>query len=270
MGQSRRVFLRAVLAAGLLLSLSCLAGCSRSSQTVTEAGSTTLQPVAEMLAEAFMKEHGTVEVVIQGGGSSVGIESCAKGTVDIGASSRELKAGEPDLTRHLLARDAIAVIVHKDNQVAGLTKGQIRDIFAGGITNWEEVGGKDQAIHVAAREEGSGTRSTFEGLVMGDERVTKGAILESSNGMLRLVVAGDTQAISFVSYGYVDSSVKALAIDGVELTAENAKGGTYPLVRPLYFLTRGGPEGLVKEFIDFCLGVEGQSIVEQEGYLSAL
>jgi phosphate transport system substrate-binding protein len=73
-----------------------------------------------------------------------------------------------------------------------------------------------------------------------------------------------------VSYGYVDSSVKALAIDGVELTAENAKMGSYPLVRPLYFLTKGGPEGSVKEFIDFCLGTEGQLIVEQEGYLSAL
>ena len=217
-----------------------------------------------------MAQYAGVGIIIQGGGSSVGIESCAKGTVDIGASSRELKTGEPDLTRHLLARDAIAVIVHKNNPVAGLSKRQIRDIFAGKITNWEDVGGRDQAIHVAAREEGSGTRSTFEGLVMGDDHVTKGAILESSNGMLRLVVAGDPQAISFVSYGYVDSSVKALAIDGVGLTAENAKMGSYPLVRPLYFLTKGGPEGSVKEFIDFCLGTEGQLIVEQEGYLSAL
>ena len=250
----------------LLAVVLVLAGCGGKAR-ITEAGSTTVQPLAEKLAEAFMEDNPDVEVIIQAGGSSTGVKSCNEGTVDIGAASRELKPEEPDLITHLLARDGIAIVVHPSNPVAGLTTEEVRSIFAGEITNWSDIGGDDEAITVIAREEGSGTRTAFEEMVMGEELVTATAILQPSNGTIRTAVASTPASIGFMSFGYVDEAAKSLAIDGVEGTAENAKAGTYPIVRPLYFLTKEEPEGLVKDFIDFCLSSEGQDIVQDQGYI---
>jgi phosphate transport system substrate-binding protein len=145
----------------------------------------------------------------------------------------------------------------------------VRDIYAGNITNWSEVGGDDHNIVVVAREEGSGTRTAFEDLVMKGVLITEDAILQISNGNVRTAASTTPYSIGFLSLGYVDSSVKSLAIDGVAGTVENAKNGTYPIIRPLYFLTKEEPTGAVKNFIDFCLGAEGQDIVEDEGYIRA-
>lgn len=237
------------------------------SGTITEAGSTTVQPLAEKLAGAFTKNNPKVTITVQGGGTSVGIKSAADGTVDIGAASRELLPNEPQLVKFTLARDGIAIIVNPKNAVSGLTKLQVKDIFSGKITNWRDVGGADAGINVAAREEGSGTRTAFEELVMGTDRIANKAVLQPSNGALRQVVSGDPQAISFVSLGAIDGSVKALPIDGIAPTEANAASGAYPVVRPLYFLTKTTPTGLVKTFIDFCLGPDGQNIVRAEGYV---
>jgi phosphate transport system substrate-binding protein len=254
--------------AGLLVAVIVLTGCSGGTAgSITEAGSTTVQPVAEKLAEAFKAENPDVTIVIQGGGSSVGIKSCDDGTVDIGAASRELKSSEPNLVKHLLARDGIAIITHPSNTVTGLTKEQVQDIFSGKITKWSQVGGENKDIYVVAREEGSGTRAAFEEMVMGEELIKSDAILQPSNGAVRTAVSSTQQSIGFVSFGYVDSSVKSMAVDGVAGTVENAKNGTYPIVRPLYFLTKEQPTGLVKDFIDFCLGPDGQEIVTEEGYI---
>jgi phosphate transport system substrate-binding protein len=148
-----------------------------------------------------------------------------------------------------------------------LTKKQIRDIYAGNITNWSQVGGKNKEIHVIAREEGSGTRTAFEDMVMNKELIKASTILLPANGAIMTAVSSNPQAIGFVSFGYINSSVKALAIDGMAATATNAKNGSYAIVRPLYFLTKEQPTGLVKEFIDFCLSPEGQSIVAEDGYI---
>jgi len=237
------------------------------SGNITEAGSTTVQPVAEKMATVFMNMHTGVDVVIQGGGSSVGVTSVSEGTVDIGAASRELKDTEKELgiVEHVLARDGIAIVVHSSQVVNNLTKSQVKDIFSGVITNWSQIGGADEEIDVIAREEGSGTRDAFEEMVMGkDVVITATAILQSSNGALKTTVAGDPDAIGFLSFGYLDSSVKALDINGVAGTVANAKNGTYPIVRPLLFLTKGQPEGIVKEFINYCLGSEGQEIVAED------
>jgi len=268
---------RSILLISGLLTASLLiasAGCTSQnnadglSGTVTEAGSSTVQPLAERFADAFMEVNPNVNIVIQGGGSSVGVKSVADGTVDIGAASRELKPGEPELVKHLLARDGIAIAVHPSNTVSGLSKEQVRDIFAGVITNWSEVGGSSGDITVVAREEGSGTRAAFEEMVMDEDLITNMAILQPSNGAIRTTVSSTPLAIGFLSFGYLDSLIKSLAIDGVEGNTENARDGSYPIVRPLYFLTKEQPSGLVKEFIDFCLGQEGQSIVTDEGYIS--
>ncbi|MCX6012019.1 MAG: phosphate ABC transporter substrate-binding protein, partial [Chloroflexi bacterium] len=246
-----------------LLSLTItLTGCTSSlAGTITEGGSTTVQPLAEKLAEAFKKNNPDVEVVIGGGGSSVGVTSVNDGTVDIGAISRELKTGEPALITHLLARDGIALIVNKNSTISGLTKDQIKAIYNGTIANWNQVGGPDKTIHVVAREEGSGTRTAFQDMVMGTDKIITSAILQSSNGAIRTTVAGDAQSIGFISFGYIDNTVKAVSINSVAATATNAKNGTYPIVRPLYFVTKAQPEGLVKTFLDFCKSAEGQKIV---------
>ena len=232
---------------------------------ITEAGSTTVQPVAESLAAAFMAKYPDIKVVIQGGGSSTGVKSAAEGTVDIGAASRELKSSEVGtVVEHVLARDGIAIVTHPSQTVSNLTKDQVQQIFAGEITNWSQVGGSSEDINIVAREEGSGTRAAFEEMTMGDSVIAATAILQPSNGAVRTTVAGDPNAIGVLSFGYLDSSTKALSIDGVAGTVENAKNGTYPIVRPLLFLTKGQPEGIVKEFINFCLGSEGQEIVAKD------
>ena len=233
---------------------------------ITEAGSTTVQPVAESLAAAFMDKYPQVNVVIQGGGSSVGVKSANEGTVNIGAASRNLKSSEIEwgVVPHVLAKDGIAIVTHPNNSVTSLTKQQVVEIYNGTITNWSEVGGADAEISVVSREEGSGTRAAFEEMVMDEELITDTAILQPSNGAVRTTVAGAANAIGFLSFGYIDSSVKALAIDGVAATVENALNGTYPIVRPLLFVTMGQPEGLAKEFIYYCLSAEGQKIVAED------
>lgn len=238
------------------------------SGTITEAGSTTVQPLAEKLAGEFTGMHPKVTITIQGGGSSVGITSANDGTVDIGAASRELKPDEPQLVKHQLASDGIAIVTDPSNTVVGLTKDEVRQIFAGETTNWEDVGGPDKEIIVVSREEGSGTRGAFEELVMGESLITNRAILQSSNGAVRTTVATTPDSIGFLSFGYLDTSVKALRIDGVASTVDNVLNGSYAISRPLYFLTKETPTGIVKAFIDFCLGPDGQAIVESEGYIS--
>lgn len=241
---------------------------------ISEVGSTTVQPLAEKLAAAFMAINPKVKVDIKGGGTAVGIKAANDGTAEIGAASRELTKDDPALVKFLLARDGIGIIVNSDNPVNGLTKAQIVDIFSGKIINWSQVGGENKEIHVAAREEGSGTRTAFQELVMGKDaagnavQIIKNAILQNSSGAIMQVVKSDAQAISFDSFGYLDGSVKALAINGIAATSENAKNGTYPVVRPLYFLTKDQPTGLVKAFIDFCTGPLAQKIVSSEGYIS--
>ncbi len=247
---------------------------SQLSGAITESGSTTVQPLAEKLANAFTTANPNVKITIQGGGTAVGIKAANDGTVDIGAASRELTKDDPTLVKFILARDGIAIVVNQANPVTNLTKTQVRDIFSGKINNWSQVGGPDQAIHVAAREEGSGTRTAFQDLVMGKDsagnpvNIVKNAILQSSSGAIMQVVKADAWSISFDSFGYLNSTVKALSIDGVAATEANAKSGAYPVVRPLYFLTKAQPSGLVKAFIDYCTGPDAQKIISDEGYVS--
>jgi phosphate transport system substrate-binding protein len=255
--------------AGLLVATFLLVGCSSNiTGTITESGSTTVQPLAEKLAGNFTANNPEVKIVIQGGGTAVGIKAANDGTVDIGAASRELTASDPTLVKHLLARDGIAIIVPPSNPITNLTKDQVIAIFSGNITNWSQVGGPNKGIDVVAREEGSGTRTAFQDLVMGTALIRADAILQSSNGALKIAVSGDPQAVGFLSLGYLDSSVKALEMNGVPATEENAKNGTYPVVRPLYFLTKQQPTGIVKDFIDFCTGPDGQKVVAEEGYIT--
>jgi phosphate transport system substrate-binding protein len=233
-------------------------------------GSTTVQPLAEELAEAFMQKNPGIMVTVQGGGSTMGVKSTAEGITDIGTASRELFPAEAAAIKaHVFAYDGIAIVVHPENPVRELTTEQLRDIYAGTITNWSEVGGDDASISVMAREEGSGTRTSLEEKIMkpGGALITKNALLQPSNGAIRTAAAGDEHAIGFISFAYLNDSVRAVILDSVEPSLANAEDGLYPIIRPLLLLTKKTPSGMIKEFIDFCLSPEGQVIVAKD-YIS--
>jgi phosphate transport system substrate-binding protein len=246
------------------------AGCGKEELvgTINEAGSTTVQPVADKLALEFMNRNPDVNVIIQGGGSGEGITKTAEGTVDLGAASRSLKTSEPALKVHLIGHDGIAVIVHPSNPINNLNKSLLIKVFSGEVKNWKELGGDDIPITLISREEGSGTRACFEDMVMGATEISDAAIFEPSNGAIKSEVSTTPSAIGYLSLGHTDASIKVLSIDGVPCTIENCKTSQYPIVRPLYFLTKEDPSGIVKAFIEFSQSKDGQKIVRDEGYLS--
>jgi len=228
-------------------------------------GSTSVQPVAEKLAEKYMEEHPNVRVDVMGGGSGLGIRSVSQDIIAIGTSSKELKASEKDgLIDYPIGKEGIVIAVNVANPVNGLTKSQLKDIFSGNISNWKEVGGPDAEINVIIREDGSGTRSAFEDMVMNKTKVRSDAIVQTSTESIKVAVKQDPYAIGYISLAHMSSDVKALKVDGVYPSIETIKDGTYQLQRPFLFITNGEPEGAVKEFIDWCLGPEGQEIVEEE------
>ncbi|MDO5836032.1 MAG: phosphate ABC transporter substrate-binding protein [Methanobacterium sp.] len=229
------------------------------------AGSTSVQPVAEKLAEKYMEEHPNVRVDVMGGGSGLGIRSVSQDIIAIGTSSKALKTSEKDgLIEYPIGREGIVVAVNTNNPVNSLSKNQLKDIFSGNITNWNEVGGLDGRINLVIREDGSGTRSAFEDLVMNKTKVKSDAIVQTSTESIKVAVKQDPNAIGYISLAHMTPDVKALKIDGVSPSIETIKDGTYKLQRPFLFVTNGEPKGPVKEFIDWCLGPEGQEIVKNE------
>ncbi len=237
------------------------------------AGSTTVLPVAEECARIFMENHPGSRIFVSGGGSSHGVKAVADGTVDIGTASRDMKSTEteahPDLVAHGVAKDGVAVTVHPSNPVTDLTMEQLQDIYTGNITNWKDVGGTDTDIMVVTREEGSGTRDCFEQAVMKPIKaeITVRGIIQDSNGKTRATVAGSAQAIGFLSLGYVNSDVKAVRLDGIMPSEQSVVDGSYAISRTLWMITNGNPDSSEQAFLDFVLGNEGQSIVEDVHFI---
>lgn len=246
-----------------------IAGCRGKSDTTSKAlcvaGSTSVQPFAEKLAEVYMQRHPGARIDVQGGGSSAGIFAAQHGAADLGASSRELVKAEKGLHEIPIAWDGIAVIVHPGNPLTDLNLKQLRRIFQGEITTWQELGGPPHAIDLITREEGSGTREAFEHLVMGKTFITPGALVQDSNGAVREIVAGDPFALGYISAGLVDNRVKAVAVDGVLPTRENIKNRHYKLVRRFLLVGRETPAGECRAFVDFILSSQGQRLLEAEG-----
>lgn len=252
----------------LILIMGIMTACSQtpSSGTII-AGSTSVQPYAEVLAEEFMIINSGTEIDIQGGGSSAGITAAQTQSADIGMSSRSLKDEEQGLWNIEIARDGLVLIVNPENSIQDLTLDEILDIYSGSITHWDQVGGSSSKINLITREEGSGTRSAFVELLMGEAEITPKAIVQDSNGSVLQLVAGDPNAIGYISLGLVNENVKALNLDGIEATAENIMNDTYMLSRPFLFVTNGEPTGLAKNFIDFTLSAEGQKLLSHEGLI---
>ncbi len=241
-------------------------GAKGAGQAICVAGSTSVQPFAEKLAEEYMRGHPLVRIDIQGGGSSAGIYAAQQGAADLGASSRELVKSEKELREIPIAYDGIAVIVHWRNPLENLSLEQIRHIFQGKVTDWGELGLPPHPIHLITREEGSGTRNAFEELVMGKHaEITPAALVQDSNGSVRELVANDPHSLGYISMGLVDPRVKAVAVDGALPTRENVKNRTYKLVRRFLLVTRELKPGPCQEFVNFILSAKGQGLLESEG-----
>ena len=258
---------RFVIVVLLALSMGLCAACGDKESHVVISGSTSVQPYIEILAEEYAHLYPEKVVDVQGGGSSAGIMAVESGIADIGMSSRLLKADEQHLWVIEIAKDGLALIVHPDNPVSNLSLAQIRGIYAGEITSWRELTGVNAKIHIIAREEGSGTRSAFEDLVMGDKRINPRAIVQSSNGAVRQLVSGDVNSIGFISLGLVDETVKAVDLDGVSPEKENIINGSYSLYRPFLFIAQEEPAGFSAQFIDFVLSPEGKGHMINEGLI---
>jgi len=254
----------------VLLGLILLLGCGQrdsQSQTLTIAGSTSVQPFAEKLAEVYMQHRPGLLINVQGGGSSAGIMAVQQRAADIGASSRELNDLEKSLYETVIAWDGIAIIVNPACKLDDLSLINLQQIFEGKIVDWSALGLARHGIHVITREEGSGTRTAFEELVMKKTEISQNALVQDSNGAVREIVANDPYAIGYISCGLVNQQVKALAIDGVSPTSKNIKKNAYKLTRRFLFVTLKEPEGQVKEFDDFVLSQKGQMLLEKEGLI---
>jgi phosphate transport system substrate-binding protein len=247
------------------------AGCRKGeARKVTLVGSTSVQPFAEVLAEEYEKRNADAKVTVMGGGSGQGIESLAKGIADIGTCSRDLNDEEKALyTPHVIARDGLAVVVHPDNPVQGLTRQQAQDIFAGKIANWKDVGGADHAIAVVLREDGSGTREAFTHLIMAKVPCAKDAMVQGSNGAVKALVKGNPNAIGYMSLGQVKGELKALAMDGMTPSEAGVAKGEYKLWRPFLYVTKGPLKEEAQKFLDFTLSPVGQAMLEKEGLVGA-
>ncbi|HHX03042.1 MAG TPA: phosphate ABC transporter substrate-binding protein [Tissierellia bacterium] len=232
-------------------------------------GSTSVSPTIEMLAADFMErvEPG-VTIEVQSVGSSAGVKAAGDGTADIGMASRGIKEEEKalGLDEYVLGFDGIAVVAHPSNEVEDLTSEQIQKIFAGEITNWSEVGGKDADIIVVSREEGSGTRGAFEELMDLDEDVlvTDEAVIAEGNGAVKAQVASKEDSIGYLSLSYLDETVKELKVDGVEVSPENIKAGSYKVSRPFLLLTKGEKSEAVAAFYEYFSTDEAKNIIEDQ------
>jgi len=253
--------------------------------TLKVSGSTTVLPIAQKAADAYMATHPNADIQISGGGSGVGVQQIGEKAVDIGMSSRELSATEktkyPALVRTTVAKDGIAIIVNPANEIKVISEGTAKDIYTGKITKWSEVFGANvpntnNVIVVVGRDSASGTREFFdkapEGILKG-AAPTKSMLEKNSNGAVTQTIAQTPGAIGYVSIGFVDKNVKALPIwyndpnKAVAPTKENVLSKAYPINRELFMFTNGQPTGLAKDYLDFILSPEGQKIVDSEGYV---
>jgi phosphate transport system substrate-binding protein len=243
--------------------------------SLTIAGSTTVLPIAQSCAEAFMNANPGADISVRGGGSSVGIAGIIAGTIDIGDASRHAKTKEKaqarangvNLYENVVANDAIAIVVNPQNSVSALSIEQVKAIYSGSIKNWKDLGGPALPIVIISRDVSSGTYEVFSEIVMGGNPPVDSALMLASNNAVATTVKDTPGAIGYVGIGFLSDNVKGVKIDGVMPSKQTILNKTYPVARTLHMYTNGRPRGLIKEYLDFILSPEGQRLVEENGFI---
>jgi phosphate transport system substrate-binding protein len=279
--------------AALIVAAIAMTGCpgtGDSSSSFKIIGSNTVEPLSVVWAEEFMKAHPEISIAVSGPGSGVGIANLIDGTTDVAQASRQIKPAEIEQAQAngvepyeiQVATDALSVVVNPANPVSELTIAQLSAIYTNQITNWSEVGGNDAPIVAISRDTNSGTHVFFKehvvqmaGLPSEDKSLEYGSkvlfLPSTKEGVDE--VAKNPNAIFYPGLGYVTDEVKPLAIKktadtpGVLPSVATALDGSYPIARPLLYYTNGQPAGAIKDFIDYCLSVEGQAKVTEVGYV---
>lgn len=281
MKKSVKIILASMMA---VVSIGAFAGCGKSensassdagststkssSAAIAVSGSTSMGKLMENEAEAYEGANSGVSIEIQQIGSSAGIKNVISGVSEIGMASRELKAEEKsEVKETTVAYDGIALAVSKENKATDITIEQMKKIFTGEITNWKDLGGDDAPIVVVSREEGSGTRDAFQEIVgYTSDDMIKDATVAEGNGAVKSTVAGNKNAVGYISFEVLDDSVKALDVEGVTPLPENVQNKTYKLSRPFLLVYKDGKlseQG--NKFMEYILSDEGQNIVEKSG-----
>lgn len=271
-----------LLAMALIVGASMVAGCGgdQSKKTgaattkvegkVTASGSTALLPLLKVGQEEFYKLHDKVTINLSGGGSFTGQKQVAAGSVDIGNSDVKL-ASDLDgkgIVEHNLVGIPFVFITNNDVSVDSLTDKQYIDILTGKITNWQEVGGKDQKITIIHRAKSSGSRATIATVVLKGAEFTNDAIIQDSNGAVRSAIATTPGALGYVDAAYADKSVKTLKFNGTEYSIKAVSEGKYPVYTTGRMFTNGETKGAVKAFIDYVTSDDFQNKnVESQGFI---
>ena len=259
-----------------LLTLAAILPIFGKGNQLTCSGSTTVLPIAQATAEAFMDLHPEVNISIRGGGSGVGIAALQNGTVQIANSSRRMKSKEIaaakakgiNPTPYAVANDGIAMVLHKSNPVKNFTIAQIKSIYTGKIKNWKDLGGANLPIVVISRDVASGTFEVFNEKALAGAKVESSAQLLASNNAIVSTVGSTPGAIGYVGLGYVTADVKICTVNNVSPSETTVKNQSYPLSRQLYMYTNGKAKGDAARYLLFIQSAAGQAIVKKQGFIS--
>lgn len=227
------------------------------------AGSTSVTPLLEYMATRYSRIKPGVDVRVSGTGSSDGVQAATTGSSDLGMTSRALRGRERDanLKEHVIALDAIVVVVHPSNAINDLTFDQVRQIFRGEITSWSQLGSVDAPIVVVSREPGSGTRGAFEQAARFAGELRNGAYELDGTGAVKAAVAGNPHAVGYISLGFLDQYIQPVSIDSVRATPLTIASHTYPVIRPFIVLEPvDGLSPAAAVFLEWMLSPEGQSV----------
>jgi len=245
-----------------------VAACSRdASQRLVVTGSSTIAPLATVLAERFEARHPGVKIDVQAGGSARGIADVRQGLATLGMVSRALKPEEGDLAADTIAHDGITMIVHRNTPVTSLTREQIVAIYTGQLRNWNEVGGPDAAITVVNKAEGRSTLELFLSHFKLSAPAIRADVVIGDNQQGIKTVAGNPQAIGYVSIGTAEyeasrgGPIRLLPLDGIEPSTATVSAGRFPLSRPLNLVHRGELGGIARDFVDFARSTEVHDLV---------